>query len=473
MSLDAELARRLPQETYLRQWFAHRKQLWPWAGGSGTVADEAETSRWAAKTAKSIELWVGRQLASSGTPLDRQENRLLVQLEAGTLSPGAAQNFLGSLYPAHSEAWSAHSQHPRKLLATWREQQAERQTAVRNRQRAVELPPFHQHLLLRVKKLIEAEEAVKALLTDRDIGWDLEEGIWDSLDFGPLHKAAEELEKEPALRRIAELMGRDYRARSKPPVPPPLPPQAHPEPEPGKTEIRGVTFGSEWSTALSSELALLSFPDTSTLFYRKTAEGELLSWDHFTPAPPAVLSAKRSEVRQAKNERGPLIVCLDTSGSMRGKPEEVANTAVLALVRVALEEQRPCYLINFSSKVRTLEITDLARRLPDLIEFLEFSFHGGTDLAPALRETLKVLEERAFRDADVLVCSDFAVPKIPSAIRQAIRRQQEARQTRFYSLTVSVRPLNDFLNIFDAGWVYNIHPYQTNGIAPESLEALG
>jgi hypothetical protein len=220
-------------------------------------------------------------------------------------------------------------------------------------------------------------------------------------------------------------------------------------------------------------LALLSFPDTSTLFYRKTAEGELLSWDHFTPAPPAVLSAKRTEVRQAKNERGPLIVCLDTSGSMRGKPEEVAKTAVLALVRVALEEQRPCYLINFSSKVRTLEITDLARRLPDLIEFLEFSFHGGTDLAPALRETLKVLEEQAFRDADVLVCSDFAVPKIPSAIRQAIRRQQESRQTRFYSLTVSVRPLNDFLNIFDAGWVYNIHPYQTNGIAPESLEALG
>jgi hypothetical protein len=38
---------------------------------------------------------------------------------------------------------------------------------------------------------------------------------------------------------------------------------------------------------------------------------------------------------------------------------------------------------------------------------------------------------------------------------------------------VSVRPLNDFLNIFDAGWVYNIHPYQTNGIAAESLEALG
>jgi hypothetical protein len=36
-----------------------------------------------------------------------------------------------------------------------------------------------------------------------------------------------------------------------------------------------------------------------------------------------------------------------------------------------------------------------------------------------------------------------------------------------------VRPLNDFLNIFDAGWVYNIHPYQINGIAAEGLEPLG
>ena len=94
MSLDAELAKRLPQETYLRQWFAHRNQLWPWAGGSGTVADEAGTSRWAAKTAKSIQVWVGRQLAKDGTPLDRQEDRLLAQLEAGTLSQQVAQSFL-------------------------------------------------------------------------------------------------------------------------------------------------------------------------------------------------------------------------------------------------------------------------------------------------------------------------------------------------------------------------------------------
>jgi uncharacterized protein with von Willebrand factor type A (vWA) domain len=130
-------------------------------------------------------------------------------------------------------------------------------------------------------------------------------------------------------------------------------------------------------------------------------------------------------------------------------------------------------LINFSSKIRCLDLSQVASALPELLRFLEFSFHGGTDLSPALRESLRILEEGAFREADVLVVSDFAVPKIPGSIRSAVRAQQESKGTRFYSLTVSVRPLNDFLNIFDAGWVYNIHPYQTNGIAPESLDPLG
>jgi uncharacterized protein with von Willebrand factor type A (vWA) domain len=224
---------------------------------------------------------------------------------------------------------------------------------------------------------------------------------------------------------------------------------------------------------VSSEAALLAFPETQTLFFKKAAEAELLVWDHFTPAPPSIKDPRRTLERQKRNDRGPVVIALDTSGSMRGKPEDVAKAAVLAVLRVALEEGRACYLINFSSQTRCLDLADLGTALPELLRFLAFSFHGGTDLAPALRECLRVLDQGAFREADVLVVSDFAVPKIPTAVRQAVRAQQDRRGTRFYSLTVSVRPLNDFLNIFDAGWVYNIHPYQTNGIAPESLEALG
>ena len=469
MTLTEELARRLAHRPYLVRWFGHREALDPWPG--------VDRDRWVRRTARAVVTWSeGRDAERS--PLDRQEEAKLLGLARGELSLGETVPFVRALYPNRSRGWDRQlpddADHRRALSTAWTAWARDRRSADRQRADATDLPTFHKTLWTRVRKLAEAEAAVKGFLTDRDVGWDLDEGRWDDLDFRPLEAAAAALEKEPALRRIAELLGRDYRSKTRPPEPPPpLPPAPDADPEPGRTEIRGVRFGEEWDSLVSSEAALLAFPETQTLFFKKAAEAELLVWDHFTPAPPSAKDPRRTLERQKKNDRGPMVVVLDTSGSMRGKPEEVAKAAVLALVRVALEEDRACWLINFSSTIRCLDLTRLADSLPELLRFLEFSFHGGTDLAPALREALRVLDEGAFREADVLVVSDFAVPKIPGSIRQAVRTQQESRGTRFYSLTVSVRPLNDFLNIFDAGWVYNIHPYQTNGIAAESLEALG
>lgn len=469
MTLTEELGRRLPDRTYLVRWFGHREALAPWP--------DADRGRWIGRTARAIASWSAER-DSRSSPLDRQEQALLAGLADGTRPLSEAAAYAVALYPDAQRAWSRpradDADHRRSLAADWAHWRRARHTASRERADASDLPAFHDTLWVRVKKLADAEAAVRGLLTDRDLGWDLETGAWEDLDFRPLEAAAEALQKEPALKRIAELLGRDYRAKTRPPEPPPpLPPPPDADPEPGRTEIRGVRYGDEWASLVSSEAALLAFPETQTLFFKKAAESELLIWDHFTPAPPSVKDPRRTLERQKRNDRGPVIIALDTSGSMRGKPEDVAKAAVLALLRVCLEEDRACFLINFSSKTRCLDLSDVARSVPELLRFLEFSFHGGTDLAPALRECLRVLDEGAFREADVLVVSDFAVPKIPAAIRKAVRSQQEARGTRFYSLTVSVRPLNDFLNIFDAGWVYNIHPYQTNGIAPESLDALG
>jgi len=468
VTLTEELRRRLPDRPYLAQWFGHRETLEPWP--------DTDRDRWVRRTAAAVATW-SRGRDASPSPLDRQEQSLLEALAAGTLPLETALRFLVALYPAQAQKWNRPVQddadHRRAVLSDWTSWSGVRRAQARQRADASELPGFHQTLWTRIRKLAEAEAAVRGLLSDRDVGWDLDSGAWEDLDFRPLEDVAAVLEQEPALRRIAELLGRDYRARTRPPEPPPTPPTLDPEPEPGRTEIRGVRFGAEWQALVSSEAALLAFPETQTLFFKKTAEAELLVWDHFSPAPPAPKTLSATMERQKRNDRGPVVIALDTSGSMRGKPEQVAKAAVLALLRVCLEEGRACYLINFSSEHRNLDLSEVGTALPELLRFLEFSFHGGTDLAPALRECLKVLEAGAFRDADVLVVSDFAVPKIPSALRAAVRHQQEFRGTRFYSLTVSVRPLNDFLNIFDAGWVYNIHPYQTNGIAPESLDALG
>lgn len=466
MTLAEELGRRIPHRPYLVDWFSHRERLNPWPG---------DPQVWVGRAAQAVETWC--QQRTTTTPLDRQEQRLFRDLDNGRADISAVLRFVLDQYPNQSRTWDrmfvSDKDHQRSLSKDWQSWAAERRAREQDQLDAAELPQFHAELWRKIQSLADAEAAVHGYLTDRDIGWDLDQGAWDNLNFRPLIDLSELLAREPALERIAELLGRDYRAKTRPPVPPPLvPPTPDADPEPGKTEIQGVRFGQRQDPWMSTEAALLAFPETQIGFFKKDAERGLLVWDATSPAPPRVRDSRRSLERQSQNDRGPAVVILDTSGSMRGKPEEVAKAVVLALLRVCLEENRGCYLINFSSQFRCLDLSQLGQNLPELLHFLEFSFHGGTDLPPALREALRILDSEGFREADVLVVSDFAVPKIPGSVRQAIRRQQETRGTRFYSLTVSVRPLNDFLNIFDAGWVYNIHPYQTNGIAPESLEAL-
>ncbi len=80
---------------------------------------------------------------------------------------------------------------------------------------------------------------------------------------------------------------------------------------------------------------------------------------------------------------GPIIICLNTSGSMSGASENIAKALTLCLSSRAVSQKRKCYLINFSTSIKTLDLTP-PKGIRDLIDFLKMSFHGGNDVAPAL-----------------------------------------------------------------------------------------
>jgi uncharacterized protein with von Willebrand factor type A (vWA) domain len=139
---------------------------------------------------------------------------------------------------------------------------------------------------------------------------------------------------------------------------------------------------------------------------------------------------------------------------MTGRPERVAKAIILALARVAAADERPCYVIAFSTRVRTFELADFSE-LPELSAFLGYSFHGGTDLRPALEETLSRLETTRYERADVLVVSDFRVPKLLERQTARIGAAQSELGTLFHSLTVAEAPPVDPLHIFDFHWHYD------------------
>ena len=77
------------------------------------------------------------------------------------------------------------------------------------------------------------------------------------------------------------------------------------------------------------EHALLTYRVQGVMAERVSSESDVMT-DFERPKP------------QPKAERGPIIVCLDTSGSMQGAPEIVAKAIVLEALRVAHAEKRAC-----------------------------------------------------------------------------------------------------------------------------------
>lgn len=58
-------------------------------------------------------------------------------------------------------------------------------------------------------------------------------------------------------------------------------------------------------------------------------------------------------------DRGPILLCVDTSGSMRGPRETVAKALALECMRAAKEQERSCYVYAFSgpAEVRLVRLS--------------------------------------------------------------------------------------------------------------------
>jgi uncharacterized protein with von Willebrand factor type A (vWA) domain len=66
-----------------------------------------------------------------------------------------------------------------------------------------------------------------------------------------------------------------------------------------------------------------------------------------------------------------------------------------------------------------------------------------------------MLQKRAYRRADVVVVSDFRVPKILDRDVKPMLQLQKQLGTRFHSVTISEKPIIDLYNLFD-----ETHHYQ-------------
>lgn len=227
-----------------------------------------------------------------------------------------------------------------------------------------------------------------------------------------------------------------------------------------REEIIGIRLGRDIEHVLPSELALLADPETSILFDLKYVESRLMCFD-MQGIQRVQQHHQKEELRSVEEaaKQGPMVICIDTSGSMSGMPETVAKAVALFIAGKARQQKRACYLINFSTGIETLELGD-DFGMEALIKFLGMSFHGGTDAIPALGHALGVMQSETYERADLLMISDFIMASLPGQLHQKIE-QQRTHGNRFYSLVVGDCFMTQRLtSLFDHEWVYDPHSSQ-------------
>lgn len=308
---------------------------------------------------------------------------------------------------------------------------------------------------LRLLKLLH--ERLLELGLDTGIFFDLSKGNLTAQDIQQFERWAKYLAEDKGIRTLCELLGKIRqiefsetleRVRSVVAIKTSLPDIN------SREEIIGIRLGRDLEYLLPSELALLADPDTSILFDVKYVESSLMCFD-MQGIQNIHKHEETEEERRIKEaeKQGPMVICIDTSGSMNGTPETVAKAVALYLATKAREQKRCCYLISFSTRIYTLDVSaDVG--MDALLHFLKMSFHGGTDVVPALEHALDTMEKDAYRNADLLVVSDFIMAGLSDSLIARIEKRR-LDGNKFHSLVVGSCYMTQRLkSLFDNEWVF-------------------
>lgn len=335
---------------------------------------------------------------------------------------------------------------------------------------------FLDSLYSKIDNFIRIESVLSPFIKNLGRLWDLSEGYFETSGFEVLGTFAELLEKDESLLELAELLGKQSRSQSifekemREKV------AIHSNWQPKRAyrgEINGLKYSNDISAALPSELSLMKNPALNKLFQLKFAQKQLLSYDYQIQEESDVESKEKEEVEiEKKEKKGPVIICVDTSGSMNGTPENIAKTITFALSKIAIEEDRKCYVISFSTDIQTLDLSDFSGNpLGKLVQFLKMSFNGGTDAVPALNQALKMLSENEWKNADVLMISDFVMQALNKELADKIETEKK-KNTVFYSLTIGDSGNKETIQCFNHNWFYDMNSPQAGRHLAEQLNEV-
>ena len=248
---------------------------------------------------------------------------------------------------------------------------------------------------------------------------------------------------DPTLRRICELAGRFRRvAQSK----------QRQKVTHGLDDVVGVEPGGDVGRLLPSELARLMLPELELDTLRRIVEKQAMCREHHAVEPVG---------------KGPVIICLDESGSMQGEKIHTAKALALALAWVARQQRRWCALVAYSgdSGERLLALPPGRWDEARLADWLTAFIGHGSDIDVPVREMPRIdAELKAPAGVTDLMFVTDAKCRLPTEVKNHFLKWKELSQARLVTLVVD-NPPGDLAHVSDE--VHQVHT-----LAPDS-DAVG
>ena len=215
-----------------------------------------------------------------------------------------------------------------------------------------------------------------------------------------------------------------------------------------KSDIAGITVGDDLSNLLPSEVAMLASPRTQDIFFRNFVGKRLQVFASASAGGNALIA----------RQDGPVVICLDRSSSMAGRPSEIARALTMAVTIIAKRKHREVIVIKYGNAEQSLFIVkSLRRQRKELIRFLTYGCSGGnnedTMFGWVFGEVLP--KEKEFDSADVLCISDFGWAPVSEEVMDLIQANK-AKGMKFYGLDVSCERTSGFT---PAGWIRSAEEY--------------
>lgn len=241
-------------------------------------------------------------------------------------------------------------------------------------------------------------------------------------------KLAKELQRNKKLKRVMEMAGRQLSICAE---------KRATMSELARNELYGVNKGDDVDWMLDEEAALLMTPELRHEFVERFAEKRLLQYE-----------LKGNE----KQSKGPVVLCVDNSGSMAGQPEELSKAVALALMEQCRKDKRAFALLHFDDGVgfRLRHTEKNPASLNQILEAISFFSCGGTDFYPVLKEACQVVADESanvdMKKADIVLLTDGVAP-FGKDLEQKIMASAKKYGTQLITILIGYHLDNSFLAV--------------------------